>query len=89
MAYQHKPGQGSLFPNDRKQSDNHPDYTGKILAHRDIKAGEELRLAAWSKQGGKGYFYSLSLSDLQPKDNSKRESAPVSAAEPLDDEIPF
>ena len=36
MAYEPKPGDGSLFKNEYKHADNHPDATGYILAHRDI-----------------------------------------------------
>jgi hypothetical protein len=31
MAYTMKPGQGSLFKNDRKESNNHPDYKGSVV----------------------------------------------------------
>lgn len=68
MAYEPKPGDGSLFKNERKTADNHPNATGYIIAHRDIKAGERLRLAAWTRDGSKGKFQSLRLSDEQRRD---------------------
>lgn len=46
---------GVLFKNDRKETDNHPDYTGRI----DID-GKEYFLSAWIKEGKKGKFMSLS-----------------------------
>jgi len=61
--FQHKPGRGSLFKNDYKTTENHPDAKGKIVAHRDIREGETLEIAAWTKTGSKGRFQSLELSD--------------------------
>ena len=31
MAYQHKPNKGSIWPNDDKQEDTHPDFKGDAL----------------------------------------------------------
>jgi hypothetical protein len=33
MSYQHKPGWGSAFKNDKKVEDWHSDYRGKIMCH--------------------------------------------------------
>lgn len=97
MAYEHKPGQGSLFKNDHKSSDRHPHFTGMVLAHRDIKAGEKLSLAAWEKDAGRGVFYSLSMSDPRsPRDSqdaTRQDSdsglGPQHDDSNLNDEIPF
>lgn len=70
MAYEPKPGDGALFRNERKTADNHPNATGYVVAHRDIKAGEKLALAAWTKDGGKGKFQSLRMSDMRPAQSS-------------------
>lgn len=78
---------GVLFKNDRKQSDNHPDYTGSINID-----GAEFWLSAWIKQGKKGKFMSLSV---KPKEEVAESvgSAPSkprrSARADEDDEIPF
>jgi uncharacterized protein (DUF736 family) len=57
MAYETKPNRGSLFKNDRKTEDNHPDYTGKVLV-----GGVEYYLNAWTKKPeGKKPFFSLSF----------------------------
>jgi hypothetical protein len=82
MAYQEKPGDGVLFQNTKGTSDKSPSNTGYITAHRDIKAGEKLRLAGWRKggQNGKEPFLSLKMSDdRRPGDETPRErQAPAS-----------
>jgi len=68
--YDNKPG-GVLFSNNRKQQQNHPDFTGNIRLSREVvdnlieqrNAGVEcpaLDLSAWKKQGNSGTFLSLS-----------------------------
>jgi hypothetical protein len=47
---------GVLFKNNRKETDNHPDYTGTINVN-----GVEFYLNAWIKQGQKAKFMSLSV----------------------------
>lgn len=59
MAYEQKPNSGSLFKNDKKTSDKHPEYTG---TWKDAD-GKEWQLAAWVKEGKKGKFFSLSASE--------------------------
>tara|TARA_R110002020_G_scaffold78868_1_gene198141 strand:+ start:43 stop:321 length:279 start_codon:yes stop_codon:yes gene_type:complete len=92
MAYEPKPGDGSLFKNEYKHADNHPDATGYILAHRDIKAGERLELGAWTKEGTKGKFQSLRMSDPYEGSQPMQPDNGVHITEvsnELDDEIPF
>ena len=49
MPYEQKPGQGTLWRNSYKTGDNHPDAKGTIMAHRDIREGEVIEIAAWTK----------------------------------------
>ena len=63
----HKQGSGSLFQNQYKNKDTHPDYTGKILISRDYKAGDEIKLSAWKRESTKGTFLSLSENTYEPK----------------------
>ena len=65
MAYEERPGDGVLFQNKEIKSDKSPSHTGYVIAHRDIKAGERVRLAGWRKggEGGKATFLSLKMSD--------------------------
>jgi hypothetical protein len=84
MAYELKDGQGSLFKNDRKESENHPDYRGEINVD-----GQLYWLSAWIKEGKKGKFMSLSA---KPKDDIGSNSKPPSKSKSvmdLDSDIPF
>ncbi len=63
----HKSGTGSLFPNQFKTKENHPNYTGKIVLSKDYKAGEEVKIAGWKKISIKGEFISLSESAYDPQ----------------------
>lgn len=63
MAYIPKEGSGSLFKNDRKTTETHPDFTGSIMVN-----GKEHYLSAWVKEGAKGKFFSVSIGkEKQPK----------------------
>lgn len=78
MAYQEKPGGGALFTNDKRTSDKSPSMTGYITTHRDIKKGERLRLAAWTKGGqdGKAKFLSVTMSDERERQSDAGQNAP-------------
>lgn len=90
MAYEPRPGDGALFRNENRSTDKHPNATGFVIAHRDIKAGERLRLAAWTKDGGKGKFQSIKMSDDRPRQERDPEPEPQEPAKPdLDDSLPF
>jgi hypothetical protein len=58
---------GGLFNNDRKESPNHPDYTGPI----DVD-GKKYRMAAWKKETKSGEhagqeYLSLAISEIKPR----------------------
>jgi hypothetical protein len=83
---------GVLFKNDRKETDNHPDYTGKI----DID-GTEYYLSAWIKEGKNGKFMSLSRGkSTADKAEGKKSDKPEAKGKArqdredfADDDIPF
>lgn len=78
MAYEQKENAGSLFRNQEKKTEKHPDYTGTINIGGDLK-----RLSAWLKESKNGVKYlSLSVSEMKAAPRSKTR-------EPIDDEIPF
>lgn len=85
--FENKPGNGALFRNENKKSDNAPDYTGTIAGLN----GEPLRIAAWLKDGKKGKFFSLKLSEdrEQTKPVMDHREPAQSFKGDLDDEIPF
>lgn len=59
MAYELKEGQGSVFPNDRKESDSHADWRGSIKID-----GKEYWLNGWNKQGKSDWIsFSVKLKD--------------------------
>lgn len=76
---------GVLFKNDRKETDNHPDYTGRI----DID-GTEYFLSAWIKEGKKGKFMSLSRGKPTAEVIGQAKAAAQPQSDGFDDpDIPF
>ena len=55
MAYQPKPGDGSLFINKKKTKDTHPDRTGSALIHcPNCSCNFPVKLAGWGRQKDDG-----------------------------------
>ena len=48
MRYKAKPGDVSLFENEKAGHQSAPDHRGYFIAHRDIKAGEKVEFVLWS-----------------------------------------
>jgi len=75
---------GALFRNDKKESDDHPDYRGSCEIN-----GTEYWISAWlkvSKAGAK--FMSLSFKDkAEPQAKTKPKASPKQAE--FEDSIPF
>lgn len=80
MAYVPKEGSGSLFKNDRKVSETHPDFTGSIMVN-----GKEHYLSAWVKEGKKGKFFSVSIGKVKEPKTFKE----AGSDELPDDDMPF
>jgi hypothetical protein len=61
--FKHKEMEGSLFENNYKERDSHPDYTGKIVFN-----DTNYSIAAWkntTKSGGE--YLKLKVSETEPK----------------------
>ena len=90
MAYEAKPGDGALFKNDKQGNEKRPDATGYVIAHRDIKSGEKLNLASWTKESARGKFQSIRMSDIRGASESGQDSPPdVPNGDDLDSMNPF
>ena len=83
MAYIPKPNTGTLWPNEYKKSDNHPDLKGDILIEKSllqalISKGEDpvkISIAGWKKEiNGKK---TLSISASEPYEK------------PVDNDLPY
>lgn len=88
MAYEPRDGDGSLFPNDYKTTDKHPDMRGSLKLN-----GVEYQISAWRKQGQRGEFLSLRVEpkrDRQQQQPPKQQPRTQPSAGPVpDDEVPF
>lgn len=77
---------GALFKNDKKETDNHPDYKGSLNV-----VGIDYWISAWIKQGRSGKYMSLSV---KPKDAPRTERPSgddrrKQAAKGWDEDIPL
>ena len=85
MAYEVKEKRGSLWKNEKKATDTHPDKTGSFKLN-----GKMYNIAVWenqkSKDGSKTYD-SVSVSEWKPKADSS--SVSTSTPAPFDSEVPF
>ncbi len=87
MAEYDNTNRGTLFKNDRKSQENHPDYRGTINVN-----GVDKDISAWIKVAASGVKYlSIAASDPYVKP-AETVSAPAAAPQPVgleDDNIPF
>jgi uncharacterized protein (DUF736 family) len=91
MAYEMKPSSGSLFKNDNKTTERHPDYKGKVM----MPDGQVRWLSGWKKQTSAGdTWLSLAIGDPvqqagggQPV--SAHSAAKANAFQSDDSDIPF
>ncbi len=87
MSYEIKAGSGSMFKNEKKETEKHPDYNGTVV----LPDGTECWINAWVKRpDGKKPYMSISI---QPKQVKAADSLPASPKShpqlPEDDSMPF
>lgn len=71
MAFEHRDNSGSLFRNEKKSHDAQPNATGEAKI-----GGVMYRISAWTKEGKKGKFQSLSftpVNDAPAKQSTARK----------------
>lgn len=79
---------GQIWPNDRKEKDTHPDFTGSINVE-----GREFWLSAWKRRpDANPKAPSLSFS-IKPKDQDQHQQQKANGYQPdnsgFEDDIPF
>lgn len=85
MAYEQRDNSGSLFKNDKKETENHPNATGKAMI-----GGVMYYVSAWTKEGAKGKFQSLAFKPVEGGSTAAPQAAEKpESAWPDDDDIPF
>ena len=86
MAYEVKEGRGSLWANENRSTDKHPNKTGSFKLN-----GKMYNIAVWedqkSKDGSKTYD-SVSVSEWKPKGDSDSVSTSTPASFDTDG-VPF
>lgn len=67
MAYEQRDNSGTIFKNDKKETEKHPNGTGKAMI-----GGVMYYVSAWTKDGAKGKFQSLAF---KPVDQQAEQPA--------------
>ncbi len=73
MAYEQRDNSGTIFVNDRKETDKHPDRTGTAMID-----GVMYYVSGWIKDGAKGKFMSMAFKrkDEQPQQPISQRAMP-------------
>ena len=84
--YETKDYTGALFRNDKKETEQHPDYRGSATI-----AGKEYWVSSWINTSAKGAKYmSLKYSEKEAVHNAGMAQAKQAAApDNFDDSVPF
>lgn len=94
MAYEKKSGDISIFRNDRKEKDTHPDYRGVGLGLN----GEKIKVALWLKKDRNGNTFMAGKIEPDAYERSGDSDRPRQMSGPkgvddsrydLNDDIPF
>ena len=72
---------GAIFKNDKKTSESHPDYKGKVNVN-----GKDMEIALWLKESSKGIkYFSASFSEPYVKTDEPQ----IRVTELDADDLPF
>lgn len=89
-GYEQKDGQGSMFRNDKKTTDKHPDFKGSVTID-----GRQYWLSGWirnSERAGEWISVSAQPKDANPAQGNSYAKKSVPQAKPAEDsleDIPF
>jgi hypothetical protein len=82
MAYEMKENSGSLFANQKREKDTHPNATGSALIN-----GVEYWVSAWTKTDKNGNkWQSLAF---KPKEEKAQEPQKSGSLKDIEEDIPF
>ena len=84
MAYEQKNNNGSLFRNDKKETEKQPDYNGTAKID-----GKDYKVAAWIKESKSGSkFFSIVYTEVNAMPSDNTSSANEFGAK-KDTDLPF
>jgi hypothetical protein len=89
MSYEQRDNSGSVFVNDRKDKDTHPDRTGTAMID-----GKNYWVSGWIKKDRNGKsFMSLAFKPKEEQKPAPKRADPISSGrlphDDMDDSIPF
>jgi hypothetical protein len=82
MPYELRDNSGSIFKNDKREKETHPNATGTCMID-----GVEYWISSWTKDGAKGKWQSLAFKRKEEKREAPSKDKPSEV--PFEDDIPF
>ncbi|HSG62651.1 MAG TPA: hypothetical protein VLA24_14580 [Pseudomonadales bacterium] len=83
MAYEQRDNSGSLFKNDRKEKETHPDYKGDAMVN-----GQMVWMSAWLKTASNGSKF-MSFSFTPKEQQAAKKPVAREIVDFVDDDMPF
>ena len=87
MAYEQRDLSGSLFKNDKREKDTHPNLTGTVMID-----GKEYWASGWTKERANGEkWISLAFKPKEARNGTSPQMPAVGSytSDDLDDDVPF